>query len=263
MLKIFVSIIIILIGGAKLNLSVVENKIIKIPSYFTAFVFFILCFPLLFFTDSWQILTLLLLLIYGYHEIIKMNDLHIKKIRFFNIGFIFGIISVLNIHGFIFYPCILISLIYYGQFNWKNCIAILMGLVYPVIIYYTLKYLEFKHINYLYQSIQYNQLSDILYQYSGFLCVNIILMIFSFYELAINYQKKKEVGKRALNILFFIIITITVYAIISQYFELFFILIIPNAIIIANYLLYTKFKLVRTFLLGLLIILLMINSFYL
>ena len=263
MLKIFISIIIILIGGSKLNLSVLENKIIKIPTYFTGFIFFILCFPLLFSSDNWQMLTLLLIIIYGYQELIKMNDLHIQKVRFFNIGFIFGIISILNIHGFILYPCIFMALIYYGQFNWKNCIIILLGLVYPVIIYYTLKYIEFKHINYLYQSTQYNQLSDIFYQYSEFLFVNIILITFSLYELSINYHKKKEVGKKALNVLFFITITITLYAITFQYFEFFLILIIPNTIIISNYLLYTKFKLVRTFLLGLLIILLMINSFYL
>ena len=263
MLKVFLSIIIILIGGSKLNLSVVENKIIKIPSYFTGFVFFILCFPLLFSTDNWQILTLLLLMIYGYQEIIKMNDLHIQKIRFFNVGFIFGLISILNIHGFILYPCILISLIYYGQFNGKNFVIVFLGLIYPLVLYYILKYLEFKHIDYLYQSIKYSQLSDIFYQYSEFLFINIILIIFSLYELYINYQKKKEVGKKGLNILFGLTIIITLYSILSQYFELFLLLIIPNSIIISNYLLYTKFKLVRTFLLGLFIILLMINSFYL
>lgn len=257
------SIFILFIGGWNLNKLVIENKIIKIPSSLPSIILFILCLPLLISQDSIQIFILIALSIYTYKGILKMNDLNTSKINFFNIGFFCGLLTLFNINLLIFYPLILLALVSSGQFNYKNMTVLFVGLIYQLLIFYSLKYFDFINLNLMYNSVEYKSLNVILNRYSEFIFITLIVTTVSAYELYINYNKKKEMGRRGIKILLFTSVIIILHAFIFQYFYLLLLLIIPKSIIISNYLLYTKFKNVRTFLLGLLITLLMINTLYL
>ena len=75
--------------------------------------------------------------------------------------------------------------------------------------------------------------------------------------------KKNEKAKRGFKILLVIVLTILTHALFAKSLKLLGFLIMPITITITNYLLYTKHKKFRTFLLGLLIVSFVIEIFYL
>ena len=67
-----------------------------------------------------------------------------------------------------------------------------------------------------------------------------------------NYHRKKEKSKKALNILFMITICVLLLSIYLKSIQHIYFLCLPVSILIANYLIYTKYGKFRTFLVGLL-----------
>jgi len=233
-----------------LNYNMIKEKTIKIPSYLTSFTFITLSFPLVNLQNAWNIALSLLFLICIYVEIIGVQNASNPKRKVFKTGFLLGCLILLDRSFCGFYPIILISLIYYQQFNWRHFIIQLLGLSYPLSLCYVLYstvILPFKDL------VLVDIYAD-FYRDPQWFFVIFILLIISLKELHYNYNKKTEKSKKAFNLLFVILMIIALQALLLSSMKFIHLFALPIAIIIANYLIYIRYKKFRTFLLGLLLV---------
>ena len=254
MLKIGGLLLMILLNAFLLNKAIIQHRVIKIPSHIISLIFIILSLPLIHLESHWGATISMSLLILVYAEIINLADsINIKKI-IFKTGFIVGLLIMIDYHFSWFYFIILVSLLYYSQFNWKHFFIQLIGFVYPIGTYYVLSVMSYQII--LNPGKLDLVFSDKYYfdDYHIFLSIIFILLILSINELYHNYYRKKENAKKAFNLLLFFSIIILLQTIASTSLTFIHLMIIPMTIIFSNYLIYTKHKKFRTFLLGLLFI---------
>lgn len=263
MIKIFFSIILSLISAILINRIVSQNKIITINSVFPGCFFFLMSLPLILCEQKIETTVIVLLFIYLTYEIFKLKDLKVQKTTFFNIGFTSSIIGIFNIELLLNIILVLFSLIYYKQFNRKTAIVCITGLVCPVIIIFTINYLGSDLNLIIYNRIEYHATLQIIKNHITFWIIIAATLILSANELYNNHHKKKDGAKKGLNTLLFGSTTLIMCMLLKQSINLIFLLIIPLSVIIPNYILYTKHKVFRTFLLGLLTTILIINILYL
>ena len=245
----------ILLNAFLINKSVIPSKVIKIPSYMISLIFIILSLPLIHLTQHWGATISMSILILIYTEIINFTDLINIKKTIFKTGFFVGLLTMIDYHFIWIYLIIIMSLLYYSQFNWKHFFIQFIGFIYPAGFYYTL-YLSNYNIpeNPFRLTASFDQLDHYFYDYHVFLFGILILFILSMIELYNNYYRKKENAKKAFNLLFVFIIFFSIQSLFLNSLKFIHLLIIPSTILIANYLIYTKHKKFRTFLLGLLFI---------
>ena len=263
MLKIGGLLLMILLNAFLLNKAIIQHRIIKIPSQIISLIFILLSLPLIHLESHWGATISMSLLILIYTEIINLTDsINTKKI-IFKTGFILGLLIMIDYHFSWLYFIILVSLIYYSRFNWKNFFIQLVGCVYPIGTYYLLSLMNYQIIL---NAIKLDLIFSNKYyfdDYHIFLSIIFILLIVSINELYHNYYRKKENAKKAFNLLFFFSIIILLQTMASTSLKFIHLMIIPMTIIISNYLIYMKHKKFRTFLLGLLFISFMFKFIYL
>jgi len=255
---------VISLNALLINKAILQYRVIKIPTYMIGLIFIILSLPLTHLEKHWGVTISISLITLTYIELIKLSDsLNIKK-TIFKTGFFIGLLTMINYNFGWFYPMIILSLIYYSQFNWRHFFIQSIGFCYPFVIYYSL-YLsnyELSH-NPFKLDASFDQLQYYFYNYNLFLFLIFIILILSMIELYKNYYRKKENAKKAFNILIIFIVLIALKSILLNTFKFSYLLILPITIIISNYLIYTKHQKFRTFLLGLLFISFILNFFYL
>jgi len=264
MLKIGGLLLMIVLNAFLINKSIIQHRIIKIPSHITGLIFTILSLPLIHLESHWGATISMSLLILIYAEVINLTDSSSIQKTIFKTGFLLGLLVMVDNHFGWFYFIILMSLIYYSQFNWKNFLIQLIGLIYPPGTYYILSSMNYQAIlNPFKLDLVFNNNEYYLDNYYIFLSIIFILLILSINELYHNYYRKTENSKKAFNLLFFFLIIILLQTIASTSLKFIHLIIIPITIIISNYLIYTKNKKFRTFLLGLLFISFTLKFFYL
>ncbi|MAQ70210.1 MAG: hypothetical protein CMD23_03855 [Flavobacteriales bacterium] len=254
MLKTILFIFISMFNAAFFNKIVVTNKLIKIPSYLFSLILIIVSLPMITHPSSLIILTTIILLIATYNEIIQFNNKN-KKTTILKSGFFIGLMTTIDLNFWIFYLLILFGLFYYQEFNWRNFVIQLLGLILPLIFYYNLKLLDFEFINLMYtQHYSTKPSLNILDEYPVFLSLLSILLILSGKELYNNYYKKTEHAKKGFIIILIIIPIVIVNIILYQKLQFGYLLALPITMLIGNYLIYVKQVYFRTFLLGLLFV---------
>jgi len=254
----------ILINSFLINKSVIPSKIIKIPSYMISLIFIILSLPLIHLSQYWEATISMSILILLYTEIINLTDLINIKKTIFKTGFFGGLLTMIDYHFIWIYLIIIMSLLYYSQFNWKHFFIQLIGFIYPTGFYSTLYLSNYNIPKSPFQLTEsFDQLDHYFYDYHIFLFGILILFILSMIELYNNYYRKKENAKKAFNLLFVFIIFFSIQSLLLNSLKFIHLLIIPSSILIANYLIYTKHKKFRTFLLGLLFISFTLKFFHL
>ena len=254
----------ILLNAFLINKSVIPSRVIKIPSYIISVIFIILSLPLIHLNIHWGATVSISILILNYTEIINLSDsINIKK-TVFKTGFFVGILCIIDYHFAWVYLINLISLLYYSQFNWKHFFIQLIGFIYPAGFLYSLYLSNYSlPTNPFLLTTSFHQLDYYFYDYKLFLVIILVVFIFSMIELYNNYYRKKENAKKAFNLLFVFIIYFVLQSILLNSIKFIHLLIIPSTIIMSNYLIYTKHKKFRTFLLGLLLISFTLKFFYL
>jgi len=210
-----------------------------------------------------MILTAIMLLIATYNEIIQCKNQY-KKIIIFKSGLFIGLMIVIDLSFWIFYLLTLFGLFYYKEFNWKHFIIQLLGLTAPLVFYYNLKILDFEIINLMYTNQHFSSPSrDILREYPVFLSMISFLLILAVHELYHNYYKKTETAKKGFILIFIITPIVMTNIILSHNLKFSYFLTLPITILIGNYLIYIKQVCFRTFLLGLLFLSFLFDTFYL
>ena len=251
----------ILMSGFSINHVISKNRIIKIPSKIPGLVFILLSMPLLKLNASWSFMIHVFLLILIYGEIVCLSEKFQIKTAVFKTGLFTGCLSLLDYQYMLYGPTIVVALIYYRQFNIKNLLIQLTGLIYPLMIFWGIRFLGFfddpLSLNNTLLNINYYELVE----YKFFLFVTCAIFILSLKELYANYYKKLENEKMAFNVLLCFLIIHIIQLCFFNARNSIFLLNIPIAIIIGNYLIYRKSQKSQAFLLGLLVVSFIIQFF--
>jgi hypothetical protein len=255
MLKILGLFFLILLSGSILNHSIIQNRTIKIPSIITFIVFVFLSLPLIEKYNNLNIAINLLLLTLIYTQIISFNESTSPKKKILKSGFFLGLMSLINTDFFLFFLLIFFTLIYYNQISWRHLSVLLIGVIYPWLIYYSLHFINFNLQLDIYNNHSLKE-ENIYHFQDNFihLFVTLIILTLSLKELSINFYKKSEQAKKAFNVLFVLAFLILFHLMLFQSLTILYFLIVPFTIIVSNYLIYIKSKKIQTFLLGLLLI---------
>ena len=245
------------LNGFWLNYNLVKEKTIKIPSYLSGIVFIILCLPLINLNNSWYIALSLFFLTCIYVEIIGLNSTNQIQKRIFKTGFFLGFLILIDNSFLIFLPLIVGVLFYYNHLFWRYFIIQLIGLIYPLGLYVIMQ--EFLNIT----LNQTNQIIDFQLLYNDPKLIAVLLIIFplALKELYHNSYKKKEKSKKGFNVIYIIAMLIIAQSILFNNLKFIHLLSLPMTIIIANYLIYLRYKKFQTFLLGLLLVVFSIKIF--
>ena len=253
MLKVTGLLIGLLLNSILLNRSIIINKTIRIPNYVVGFVFIILLFPIIYLTHDLSIILITMMIILIYDNIVKFSNEKGIKQSVFKSGFFLGILLLFDFSFLFYYVLILIAIIHYNVFNWRNITIQIIGLLYPVFINYIFILLELD----LLPSIVLNAPSKDIHQcfkaYPEGYFFSCVLLILSLKELYLNYHRKTEYAKKTFDLLLLMCCLILIQTLFLNSLLFSYILSIPFAIIISNYLIYVKHPRFRTFLLGLLI----------
>tara|TARA_B100000427_G_scaffold327683_1_gene338996 strand:- start:190 stop:1128 length:939 start_codon:yes stop_codon:yes gene_type:complete len=241
-----------------LNNIVYENNIIRKENLVIGCVFILISCTFVNVVEAW-IASFFLLFIFNF--LVKSYQKDLPFSQFYNASFLLGVITFIYPNFIFLLFLLIISSINYSNLNWRIIITIFLGLGTPYFFYFVFvfltdkTYLPFIGFDVAPISILaiYNaHLSKIIW-----LVVLLIVTLFSFFEIFIWLYKKSIKSRRTfMTIIWFFIITILV-AIYSgsQYFYFSF---LPLAIIIGNYFVYTKRRLIANSL----FFLLLISSFY-
>ena len=246
-----------MLNGFWLNYNLIKERTIKMPSYLSSVVFITLCLPFLNLNNSWHIALSLFCLTCIYVEITGLTSTNQIKERIFKTGFFLGFLILIDHSFLIFLPLLIGVLIYYNQVFWKYFIIQLIGLIYPLGAYNVLSKFSIITFNFTNPEIDLK----LLYHDPKLLIVLFFILTLALNELYKKTYKKTEKSKKGFNVIYTISMLIIIQAILLNSLKFIYLLSLPIAIIIANYLIYLRYKKFQTFLLGLLIIVFSIKIF--
>lgn len=260
MLKVSMFLFINFLNSIAYNSIVLKQKTIKKPSYLTGLIYFTLSLPLANLENSLIIMISSFLLIGLYGNTINLTQIHEIKKTILKISFFLACLLIIDFKFILFYPLILGTLFYYQQFNWKNCIIQLLSIIYVFGTFYAFDFLFFSSNTWGFEMTQnINYLKIFNYPIIITLLISLVL---AYSELNKNFYKKTESSKKGFYILFCFFLITLASVIFFRSFNLAYVITIPATIVISNYLIYTKYKKFRTFLLGLLIIVFTLKFLY-
>jgi len=225
-----------------------QNKIVKGVTPLSCCTLLLLSLSSIHIPGTWILCFYNLLIILIYNTILEYPRPNNQKTNIFKSGLGTGLLILMNYELCVFYIVILYSLLYYKVFTWKNFNIQLIGFLIPSCFYFSLQLFSIK-------TSAPNFTENIELRIIDFPISHSILFFITFlslYELYYNFFKKNELVKKAFFILFIISICISVSGWIFNETTMMFYLITPITILIINYLIYTNYKIFRTFLVGLL-----------
>ena len=234
--------LLVFINAMKLNNIIYEKSIIRKNNLVVASVFLLLntffINNLLYLIHCYVILVFLDILFASYQRKYPFSN-------FFNSGLVIGFLSLFFLNLITCYIIILVTGITFNNLNWRTFIASLIGLIIPFIFYFMFLFsLEITTFS-TYILPLFNTEQKILYSSSSlFMIISFILSFcLSIRELfGWIYKKSIRSRKSFIVILSFLCICIAIF-IISNYTILYF-FIIPFSIIIANYLIYYRNRII-------------------
>jgi hypothetical protein len=241
-----------------LNNIIYEKNIIRKENLVVGCVFILISTSFINTVEAW-ISSFFLLFVFNFLVESYQKDLPFSQ--FFNASIILGAITFLYPNLIFLILLLIISGINYSNLNWRIIFTILLGFITPYLFYYVFIFLTeapfyfpnfFNFLPVSFPAIQQVHLSKIIW-----LVILLLIVLFSFFELFIWLYKKSIKSRRTfMTIIWFFIISI----LIATYsgWEYFYFSLLPLAIIIGNYFVYTKKRKTANILFTLLVI----SSFY-
>ncbi len=237
-----------------LNNIIYEKNIIRKENLVIGFVFIVISSAFINTVSVW-ISSFLLLFVFNFLLESYQKDLPFSQ--FYNSAIILGSLTF-------FYPnliwlllLLIISGINYSNLKWRIIFTIIIGLATPYIFYFVVLYLTespfFSTKFFVSSPISSSTIEDAHLSKIIFLIILLLVIFFSFFELFIwLYKKSIKSRKTFMTTVWFFIISI----VIASYsgWEYFHFSLIPLAIIIGNYFVYTKKRKIANILFNILII---------
>jgi hypothetical protein len=241
-----------------LNNIIYEKNIIRKENLVIGCVFILMSSPFISTVEVW-ISSFLLLFVFNFLLESYQKDLPFSQ--FYNASIILGALTFIYPNIICLILLLIISGVNYSNLHWRIIFTILLGLITPYLFYFVVvfvieapftipKFFTFSQISF--STIQEAHLSKIIW-----LATLLLVVLFSFSELFMWLYKKSIKSRRTfMTIIWFFIISILIATYSGWHY--FYFSLLPLAIIIGNYFVYTKKRKMATILFSLL----MISSFY-
>ena len=241
-----------------LNNIIYEKNIIRKENLVLAYVYILISTP---FINTVEVWTSSFLLLFVFNFLAESYQKDLPFSQFYNASIILGFLTYFYPNLIFLILVLIINGINYSNINWRIIFTILLGLITPYLFYFvfifisggTVSFPAFFNLSKIYiPNIQEMHLSKIIW-----LTTLLFIMLFSFFELfSWLYKKSIKSRKTFMTIIWFFIITILIASYSGWHY--FYFSLIPLAIIIGNYFVYSKKKKIASILFSLL----MISSFY-
>lgn len=249
----------VFLNAMKLNNIIYEKNVIRKNNLVLACVFILL---------NTIFINNLISLIQAYIILVFLNtllDSYQKKrpfSNFFNSGLLIGGVSLFFTNTLSFYLIILVTGIVFGSLTWRTLAASLIGLIIPFFFYLMYLFCFDLPINISittpYNYTLFNATKNILTSpYAIFWIISFMLVFFFSVLELYKWIYKKSIRSRQSFIIIISCLCVCVIASILSNYNIFYFFIIPAGIIITNYLIYYKNRLVAE----LMFLLLLISSF--
>jgi len=257
--------VVILIGiltpfflGIGLSNIIYEKNIIKKENIVVGFVFVLITSVFINTVEAW-ISSFLLLFVFNY--LIESYQKDLPFSQFYNASIILGSLTFIYPSLIWLTLILIINGINYSNLNWRILITILLGITTPYIFlfvvcfvlelpFYVPKFFSFSPI--VFSKINSFHISKIIW-----MITILLIALASFFELFSWLYKKSIKSRRSfMTIIWFFIISVIIARYSGQ--EYFYFSLIPLAVIISNYFIYTKRRKIAAILFSLLVI----SSFY-
>jgi len=242
-----------------LNNIVYEKNIIRKENVVIGFVFILISTPFVNTVEAW-ISSFLLLFLFNFLVESYQKDLPFSQ--FFNASMILGLLTFIYPNLIFLLLLLIVSGINYSNINLRIVITILLGLITPYLFYFVFTFLvdlpvawpkKLHFMFFHYSTLQQSDISEILWL--GFL---FLVSLVSFFELFGWLYKKSIKSRRTFMTIVWYFIICVLIAICSGGQYLYFSL-MPLAIIVGNYFVYTKKRKIAN---GLFLIFLISSIYY-
>ena len=241
-----------------LNNIIYEKNIIRKENLVVGFVFILISSSFINTVEIW-IASFLLLFLFNF--LLESYQKDVPLSQFYNASIILGVLSFIYPNLICLVLLLIINGINYSNLSWRIIFTIFLGLITPYFCYFVFTYVmeipfdlpsffNFSQINF--STFHATHISK-----TSWILTMLLIILFSFFELFMWLYKKSIRSRRTfMTIFWFFIISI----LIANYsgWEYFYFSLIPLAIIIGNYFVYTKNRKLANMLFSLLII----SSFY-
>ena len=229
-----------------------EKSIIKKNNIVVPIVFLALCMPLVNF--NFLMIGNLVLLI-SINEVFNLYQKTNPFTNLFNCSFaISACMLIFNYYFGLFYILVPFSLYIFGNNSWRSYFVSIIGLLWPIILFYFLKFNGI-NLNYEKQSVTcFFNIHELKY----WIILIFILCFFSTVELVVWINKKSSKSRRCFYVIFLYLIISTSIFLFSRDSDFLLFSIAPISIIISNFFIYSRFR----FISNLLLITFILNSLY-
>jgi len=241
-----------------LNNIIYEKNIIRKDNLVIGCVFILISSP---FINTVEVWISSFLVLFAFNFLLESYQKDLPFSQFYNASIILGGITFIYPNMILLTSLLIINGINYSNLHWRIIFTSLLGLITPYIFYFVIAFLieaPFKIPKFfIFSQISFSNIQEMHLGKIIWLAILLLVMLFSFFELSRWLYKKSIKSRRTfMTIIWFFIISILI-AVFSGW-EYFYFSLLPSAIIIGNYFVYTKKRTLASILFSLFVI----SSFY-
>ena len=241
-----------------LNNMIYEKNILKKENLLISFIFILISCS---FTNNIKLWTTTFLLLFLFNNLLKSYQQELPFSQFYNASLILAVISFIFPNTIFLILLLIINGINYSNLNLRVVTTLILGFITPYIFYFIFSYL----LDYIitmpdffnFQNAEFSKINMWHHSKKIWIIILICISFLSFFELFTWLYKKSIKSRRTFMtiIWFFIICFITALYSTSEYF---YFMLLPLSIILGNYFVYTKNRIIA----NILFLLLVISSVY-
>ena len=241
-----------------LNNIIYEKNIIRKDNLVIGVIFFLISSP---FINNIEIWISGFLLLFSFSFLINTYQKDLCFSEFYNASIILAIITFIYPNMIYLIFLFIISGINYSNINWRIIVTIFLGFITPYLFYFVITFMSGANFIipqfFKFSKINFSLIEKMCFSQQIPITIFLVIILFSFFELFSWLYKKSIKSRRTfMTIIWFFIISVLIS--IYSGWQYFYFSLIPLAIIIGNYFVYTKNRKIA----DILFFMLIISSFY-
>ena len=232
-----------------LNNLIYEKDVIKRPNFVVGMVYLLLTTPFIY---NLQMVVFSFLLLYFLYNLLELFKKRKPFSLVFNSSIILSIISIFFPNILLLMPLIFISLIIFGNIEWRCIVISILASIVPYIFLWTWQFLNNDPLLFPNIELQYQDyipsFSNLILSEIIWLSVLAFIVFMSILEL-FNWIYKKSIRSRmSFFIIFFYLLSVIFIALYSSNSDSIFLIICPLSIVVSNFFVYFNYSKISEFL---------------
>ena len=232
-----------------LNNLIYEKDVVKKPNFVVGTVYLLLTTP---FVNNLQMVIFSFLLLYFLYNLLELFKKRKPFSLVFNSSIILSIISIFFPNILLLMPLIFISLIIFGNIEWRCIVISILASIVPYIFLWTWQFLNNDPLLFPNIELQYQDyipsFSNLILSEIIWLSVLAFVVFMSILEL-FNWIYKKSIRSRmSFFMIFFYLLSVTFIALYSSNSDSIFLIICPLSIVVSNFFVYFNYSKISEFL---------------